>query len=341
MKLIKRIIFCGFGLASVFFSGHALATCKWLYGHTPWSRPPDESLTIYLPTTLTMKRAAVGGVLAEVSETRSGEEFFSCTSYQEYSTLKRVTSLKAVEGFSNVYETGVEGVGVRFAFFVGNTVTYAAEYKQYYSSVGPVSAVVNMRIEFIRTGMQVGSGKANVNVSATLSLPAGSSAPATLKYGVNGNSVELINEIYFSSCESQTKTLNVPMGKVAVSEVRSGVARKSAFSFDVFCRGIKPSKPLPLKIYLEGTGVGPNKDLLELSNAGQAGVATGVAIAVTNGNGVKMPFDKTKAVDVGWQRSDPAAEVYRFSGSAQYVSAGGTVKPGAANAVATYVFEYN
>ncbi|KPD28912.1 hypothetical protein AOA77_11900 [Pseudomonas paraeruginosa] len=60
-----------------------------------------------------------------------------------------------------------------------------------------------------------------------------------------------------------------------------------------------------------------------------------------NDNGVALPFAKERAVSLAWRNSAPDAEIYGFSGKAKYVATGGEVIPGKADAVLTYVLEYN
>ena len=162
----------------------------------------------------------------------------------------------------------------------------------------------------------------------------------TVSFEPTAKSTELINEVYFTSCESQTPNLDVPMGKQQITQISANAAPKKTFTFEVRCRGSKPSTPIPVKVHFEGDS--PAEGQLNLSGAGQPGVAKGVQIALTTPEGAKLPFNKAKAVDLKWLRSEPTAEVYQFSGAAQYVpSNSGPLKPGRGDATMTYVLDYN
>lgn len=131
----------------------------------------------------------------------------------------------------------------------------------------------------------------------------------------------------------------VQMGKIAISNIKSGAVPEKLFALDIRCRGMQPEKPVPVRIYFEGDSAGPG--LLNPTGVGQAGVAQGIAIELKNDKGTKLPFSKPNAINLDWQRSDVDAEVYRFAGSARYSASGGEIKPGKADASMTYVLDYN
>ncbi|WP_158245986.1 MULTISPECIES: fimbrial protein [Pseudomonas] len=147
------------------------------------------------------------------------------------------------------------------------------------------------------------------------------------------------NSIYFSACEAQVKSLIVPMGKVAASNIRTGNTQAHNFNLNVYCKGLRPTQPAPVKIYFQGATT--SDGLLKFNDAGQSHVASGAAIELTNGKGTRLPFTPSQALNLDWQQSQPDAEVYHFAGQARYVPSGGEVKAGKADAVVSYVLVYN
>lgn len=127
------------------------------------------------------------------------------------------------------------------------------------------------------------------------------------------------------------------MGKASIPSLKSGATPEKTFTFDVRCRGMRPEKPVPVKIYFEGDSTASG--MLNLSGAGQASVAQVVAIDLKNDKSSKLPFNKSDAINLNWQRSE--ADICRFSGSTRYAASGSEIKPGKADAALLHALEYN
>lgn len=325
-------------LALLMLAAQAQAACT-------WDRKPSETLTVTLPATLIMKKAAIGGVLARVRQDM-GTYTFSCN-YMDINWLRINTAgLTPVPGFDHVYESGVAGVGIRFGFGTQyfSYPLYYTDFEDLYAlPAGSVGSMPGNRvfIDFIRTARGVGSGTARTPLSATYTMVGGSQAPRIIKFAASAPTVELENSIYFTGCAADTPTHEVPLGTAMTTQIAEGRAPWRDFSFELRCLGLRPAQPLPVKVYFEGT---LSSGLVKLQDAGQSGVAKGVGIAVTDRNGNALPFTKAAAIPLEWQRSergeDPA-EVYLLSGRARYAKASGTVVAGRADGVITYVLEYN
>lgn len=128
------------------------------------------------------------------------------------------------------------------------------------------------------------------------------------------------------------------MGKIPISNIKTGNALQKPFTFEVNCYGLQPTTPIPVKIYFAGNTQADG--MLKLADGNQS-VAKGVGIALVNDKGVKLPFSKDRSIKLDWQRSDPSAEVYRFSGNARYAPVGGEMKPGRGDATMSLVIDYN
>lgn len=155
----------------------------------------------------------------------------------------------------------------------------------------------------------------------------------------SGSTTELVNNVMFAGCESVGAAVNVAMGKQTIENIKRGSVKEVPFTFDVRCSGLAANTTVPVKVYFEGSS--PGDGLLNLTNQGQAGVASGVGISVVNDKGIKLPFDIARSIKLDWNRSTPDGEIYRFVGSAKYVPTTGTMTAGKADATMNFVLNYN
>ncbi|AZE16199.1 hypothetical protein C4K09_1727 [Pseudomonas chlororaphis subsp. aureofaciens] len=169
----------------------------------------------------------------------------------------------------------------------------------------------------------------------------------TIDWSIGGTTVqvrgqgttELVNDVYFSGCESVGAAVNVQMGKQTIQHIKNGSTREVPFNFDVRCSGLKSGAKVPVKVYFEGASQGDG--MLKLSRLGQAGVATGVGISLVNDKGAKLPFDIARSIALDWNKDAAEGSIYRFSGKAKYAPTGGEMKPGKGDATMNFVINYN
>ncbi|AVK04206.1 hypothetical protein OBG92_05754 [Pseudomonas paraeruginosa] len=296
-----------------------------------------------LPTIIPLKAASIGGVMATAFTEVGRVQWWSCWK-APYGMPALKTGLVPADGFENVYQTGVPGVGIRFGFYAssnwGPTRYPPFEAMITWPSSDPyLMPFPNyMAIEFIRTGMEVGRGTvAPFDLATEFYL---GTTPMT-HIPITGSNLRttLVQNIYFTSCHNPYSDPTVDMGRPYAALVKQGQVEERPFSLTIRCDGMNATTKPPVKIYFEGNAV--RDGLLRLSDEGQAGVAKGVAIELKNDNGVALPFAKERAVSLAWRNSAPDAEIYGFFGKAKYVATGGEVIPGKADAVLTYVLEYN
>lgn len=332
MRKLLNLIFL---IGGVTLGGPVFSACNWYGGIVP-----KNTYQINVPSSLTVKRAPIGGVLASFYQPLGASETLVC-SQGSIITMSIDNGLQP-STIPNVYETGIPGIGIRVyasrTLPAGLGVNYAIPGQHIFTWEG-VYVPTAITVEYVRTGVAVGAGQVPATFTARYILPANSGlTPSTLTY-VSKGFTKLENNFFFSSCESQEATKTVPMGKVAISNIKSNTTREQRFAFEVRCRGLRPTTPLPMKIYFEGDSIASG--MLNLTGAGQAGVAQGVSIELQNDKGSKLPFNKSGAINMDWQRSEIDSEVYRFSGVARYAASGGEMKAGKADASMTYVLDYN
>ncbi|WP_338807203.1 fimbrial protein [Pseudomonas chlororaphis] len=294
---------------------------------------PDipRALDIVLPSQAAIKKAPIGGELAR-HEVRLWSGFFTCSDAYQDLTIRISTALKP-SAISKVYETGVKGLGVQFCLDWGGTLV-CPFFSQGLHNLGNKDLPSYLVTRIIRTGRDVESGK-SVPMAFTIDWVAGGAALQVKGQGTT----ELVNDVYFSGCESVGAAVNVQMGKQTIQHIKNGSVREVPFNFDVRCSGLKSGAKVPVKVYFEGASQGDG--MLKLSNLGQAGVASGVGISLVNDKGAKLPFDIARSIGLDWNRDAAEGSIYRFSGKAKYTPTGSEITPGKGDATMSFVINYN
>ncbi|MHC9138346.1 fimbrial protein [Pseudomonas aeruginosa] len=319
-------------LAVAIHAGPALSnTCAWNGG------APQSSYSVpSLPSSMNLNKVEIGGVLAKSELWVSGlAGSFSCQKGAKVDFTAKVDNFPY--GSGKIFATNVEGIGVRIGLANPNssTASWYANNETVWQSSGIIYPLMNtLHIEFIRTGMSVGSG--DVTLSFTATTKYANLNPIEFRYAAR--TTKLVNKVFIESCEPTRKVVEVPMGKVPASQVRQNGAPWSDFSVDIQCKSEEFKQKPPVKTYFEGNVSG---GLLTLSGTGDPEVASGVGIQLTDEQGKALPFARANAMALPWIRRDPTAEVYKLSGKARYAANGSEIKPGKADATLTYVLEYN
>lgn len=266
---------------------------------------------------------------------------WTCNAGDSYGMGAYTTTLKPVDAAQNIYETGVTGVGIRIRFKT-NSGNWSTPLVPPFDQAVRFPLLVlypnRMLVEFIRTGMDVGRGDIlsfDLNTSYYVTT-----SPVT-RYSIIGTQLKttLVNNIYFTSCYNPASAPTVNLGRPAIGEVKQGNTIQKDFSLDIRCDGMNQTTKPTVSIYFEGNS--PRDGLLLTDGQGQAGMAQGVGVALTNTQGVALPFSKAKAMPMTWTSSGVNSEFYHFAGKARYIASGGEIKAGKADATLTYVLQYN
>ncbi|RFD23998.1 hypothetical protein CER19_27610 [Pseudomonas sp. GL93] len=279
------------------------------------------------PTTISLRNVPVGSVMATsrlIPVSGTGHDCGALTEVQQdYSIVQGALA----EGFTDVYQTGISGVGVRimdYSFGDRESLPYTRKYSRPSSWIQSISSLV---FEYVRTSRKISMGKAAMEFTVQVHVNYWNS----LEVRFTGDT-DFQSEAYFSGCEGVEK-LNIPMGRVSIGNL--GVQQKS-FNLDVKCSGMKEGAKVPVNVYFEGDSNGPGRLNLE------PGGAEGVELKLRNNNNVQLPFTAGNAMSMVWMRSEPGGEIYRLPVVAEYTKkAFQKVKPGKANATLNYILEYN
>ncbi|MGU7785174.1 fimbrial protein [Burkholderia sp. PU8-34] len=304
---------------------------------------PSQLTAAPLPASLTLRAAAIGGVLTYYDVSLSNYlTFYLCDGAEPWGMEQMTVTLPLQDASKKIYESGIPGIGIRIAF-MSTSGNWSTPFTPPFENKGrgptvPLPTPDRMRVEFIRTGMAVGSGSITPFDVNTLYYM--STVPQT-RIPVKGTQLKttLVNNIYFTSCYSPASAPTVNLGRPAIGELRQGNTLQKDFSLDIRCDGMNPTAKPPVSIYFDGNS--PRDGLLLTDGQGQAGMAQGVGVALTNDKGVDLPFSKAKAMPMTWTSSGTNSEFYRFQGKARYIASGGEIKAGKADATLTYVLQYN
>lgn len=242
------------------------------------------------------------------------------------------------------YRTGIPGTELEIGF--GYNVD---EHIDMHADSGwemPVQASTNnwvriprqMVVKLIRTGSHVPRTGEMGPISYEARLMNGSQTLQVFR--INNAMITLTNDVILMSCTAERQETQVAMGPVAANLVRADTAPIRRYALDVKCEGGPTASPAPVKVYFVGN-ITPD-GVLRLTDLADS--ASGVGIAVSATDGTKLPFsDRAAALDMAWVEKVNGIDRYRFEGHAKYVAIpdAGDPRPGRADAVMTYVLDYN
>lgn len=238
-------------------------------------------------------------------------------------------------GYADVYSTNIKGVGIRLRsdYYGRYPFSIPGGHSQKNAGLNHSSTLMeHINYEFIRTAVGVGSGSLNLNFKIRHQVSGWLASNLTASGIVN---VEVGG--YFAGCSGVTKDILVPMGKLWAGDLLSS-ARTETFKLDVRCTGLPAGTKLPVKVYFEGDS--PGEGRLNLLGGGATGVE--ILLRSGSGSGYPLPISMNRPVSLSWLRTDPEGEIYTLPISARYAKKANTnVQPGRADAVLTYITEYN
>lgn len=327
---MRKLIFGIMSVSTLLVIEDALAVgCYWSDGI-----PSPVTKSINMPAKISIAAVPIGSELARHTvDLWPGPTTSQCSGVTTVTASLETGLLLSSQEYT--YETGIKGIGVKFCTGTSGagSFTRCLPYsREVPAGVGPYTPQ-NIQVIFVRTGRDVASGKVPLKIKSHWKH---------VDHGLTfdlGGTTELINDVMFAGCESVGAAVNVPMGKQTIENIKKGSVKEVPFNFDVRCSGLAPNTTVPVKVYFEGNSSGDG--LLNLTHQGQAGVASGVGIAVVNDKGVKLPFDIARSIKLDWNRSTADGEIYRFVGSAKYVPTSGQMTAGRGDGTMNFVLNYN
>lgn len=234
------------------------------------------------------------------------------------------------------YETGVEGVELEigFGYSTGSTVDMNTGWQ------GVVKKGVNTPVprkivtRFMRSGSRVArSGSMTFHYAAR--LMAGNQTLLTFR--LPGATFNFTNNVMLTSCYAENPDIPVAMGTVPFETVRRNLATPRDYAIDIRCSGTNGAAT-PVKVFFEGNVTADG--ILKLADTPAS--ASGFGIAVTDAEGNPVPFhDRPRSLPSVWQDSIGVEDRYRFQGKARYVPLADPLKAGGADAVLSFVLDYD
>ncbi|MND32074.1 Fimbrial protein [compost metagenome] len=315
-------------------AGAMAATCIW---SLPQIKPLPPSFTAVPPTLISLKRVQIGQVMAsmDVPFNVPNYHMYTCSEPSPLISYKVTPTVNLQpSGIQGVWQTNIPGVGV--ALYIKSNPSLGGRLPFSFSPALNSQHYVawSTSIDFIRTDVGVTAGKQTFGFNIDFVVP----GFIQTKLIVQETLIDIENEAYFSSCETVDTKIEVPMGKETIANIRKGTVQEHPFKFDIRCMGLKPNAQFAsARAYFEGDKQADG--LLRLKAVEES--AKGVGIALTNDKGVKLPFTKSGAVGLDWNRSDARGEIYRFSGTAKYAPTTGEMEPGKGDATMSFVIDYN
>ncbi|MDH4563845.1 fimbrial protein [Pseudomonas sp. BN411] len=308
-----------------------------------WDRFPSSTLiTLELPDPILRidERVAIGSTILRVPFRSDPQRLPTLTCSVAPNTHKySLNGLKLVAGYPDVYQSGIEGIGLRI-FSSGSSGSWIKEGyvpshdSSAYNAYTPRN---QFALELVRMGQRVGSGTISLDFYVNLtSYVVTHGTQFRLAWRSTG-SATVINEAMYASCEPAKPVVTVDMGEVPGKDVKAGRAPVTPFSFDVRCKGIKRPNHL-VRAYFEGNS--PRTGVLDVQ-VGAAGQASGVALALTDAQNNPLHFGSGRTYPLGFTGEDAEGHLYRFEGNAQYIPTDAPLVTGQADASLTYVLDYN
>lgn len=316
--------------------------CAALVNNTALAENPDrcgwsgngggDSKRVYnltAPSALDLRRVPIGSVMAASANinVHSDSNQATCANGPLYRMVYSVDQKALVEGYTDVYKSGLAGVGIRVVNTIsapGGSIPLVFEFPRR----GYATMARGLRIDFVRTARDVAQGDVLMDLKIQYHLNEWNAAEINVV-----GTTKLESQNYFSGCAG-VESLNISMGRIPIVDLAKN--QQHPFNLDVLCSGMAAGTRVPVKVYFEGSSDGPGR--LNLDSGG----AQGVEISLLNDRGARLPFSQGGALDMTWIRSEPQGEIYRLPVVAAYErKASQKVEPGRANATLNYILEYN
>lgn len=234
------------------------------------------------------------------------------------------------------YETGVEGVELEIGF--GKGTGGKVEMKTGWQTVIPKGRNIEIPrtiiTRFMRSGSHVArSGTMTFHYAAR--LMAGNQTMLTFR--LPGATFNFTNNVMLTSCYAENPDIPVAMGTVPFETVRRNLATPRDYAIDIRCSGTRGTAT-PVKAFFEGNVTADG--ILKLADTPAS--ASGFGIAVTDAEGNPVPFhDRPRSLPSVWQDRIGVEDRYRFQGKARYVPLASPLNAGSADAVMSFVLDYD
>lgn len=251
---------------------------------------------------------------------------------------------------SRSYPTGVQGIGYRVYYYLGNGEELAApqQFQNTYAAgalVFPMSSsdrgTYRTRIDFVATGAQIKPG--TIVASSVYGISSVSAAvsglPSLYRVGLSSNIVVNAPTCLIKNTASQTLTL----GDVTVTDMNSGAGENRIYAtdLDVDCGVSSQSSPTVRLTASYPVGGSYPGTLQNQASGGATGLGVRLWLYNPGIANYEMAAFNTTLTGRGTLVSSNPTSLWRYKVGASYLRTGGTVKPGPVTSTATITFTYS
>lgn len=314
MKSIFKLITILSGL--LFYAGQSEASCSFISLSSHYVNFGNITVQRDMPVGQTIATSTVAG---------TGQKIGSCAgggySYDQFTYLSKTTT-----GISNVFATNIPGVGIKLGTTDG---TYFWPYPTpsvgyYYSGNLGIYEYSGATVSLIKTG-NITSGTLQSGLIGRSYFDDGRDY---FEISLNGGSVTQV------ACSITTPNVNVPLVPALASSFTGINSTKGDYPFTIGLScdaGARINASLSFNQNPDTT----NTSVIKLSNAGAAGIATGVGIQLLYGS---TPLQNNNNIVL--KTSSGGQEFPAGAFTARYFQTKSTVTTGNANATATLNLTY-
>jgi type 1 fimbria pilin len=288
-------------------------------------------------------KVAVGGVITKIEgkwDTFGTNASATCgtTSLVSYTVSGNPTA-----GFTNIYDTNLQGIGIRISVWTVGQSNYGNGGGYYGTPTTPTPIPIQLPVQNLSgNGVKYGTGYNQIRVElirtasnwqgGTLSF-AGPILTVADQAGTQGtatiSNISINGALNLAGCNVTTKNLIVNLGSVRMPDVISASNTGTDFTIEMICSA-NPS----LSIQFDGVAVANNPKILKLRD--DPAVATGIGLQIRNSAGEAVTIGE------GIPLINAAPDgINQFHFTARYVPTAAHKTPGTADANATFTMQYN
>ncbi|MGJ0481628.1 fimbrial protein [Pantoea agglomerans] len=295
-------------------------------------------VTINFGTVSVQRDAAVGEVLATVQTgaLNGGSGLGGCSpspwsatnppNFSSDGSAPLYTTLSALG--SGIYDTNVAGVGIRITFTDGANNNMLMPFSKIYS-LGSSIIVRNITVELIKTAATIGTGTLRTGVLAQQTFYTSATNVGT------GWAIGLIGTSTLAqvACSVTNTNINVPMDSVKNIDFKGRGTTTSEKSFNI---PLSCDAGTKVNVTLDAGSSGSYDASIGVINldSSVSTAASGIGLQILSNS---TPVTMGTLMSIGTTAS---AGVFNIPLTARYYQTGSSVKPGTANATATFTMTY-
>ncbi|HHB1425568.1 TPA: fimbrial protein [Serratia odorifera] len=317
-KMKKRFLYGvspALGIIAMLASSQLYADCI-LRGETVTGTVSSLAMTI-------QRDAPVGSVLGEQALNTLAYKVAYCA--EPANIYRLITYAGGVPEGNNVYRTNLAGVGVRV---LSGSISFSNPPHKVFITGPGLYTSQEVTVQFVKTG-PITAGAITPRPLAkyyVVSTTDNSSVDITLINMGSGNTVTQL------ACSLNASNIKVPLGDVLATEFTGVGTTLKPKAFNV---GLNCDANAKINVSLGGTQSAESSDssILQLTNAGSAGVAKGVGVQLLYNN-TPLKLNQLLAL----KTSAGGQETFPFT--AHYYQTAANITAGSANATATLNISY-